>query len=118
MKKLGLEYIRLPVRDHWKPADEIIDQFVCFVKALPKDAWVHFHCHGGSGRTTTFLVMYDIIRNGPHVNLKDIEDWLNVGALKRLDIIEKFYLYVQDPDGYLSRSWTEWLNLKKAEFTS
>ena len=28
---------------------------------LTKQAdWVHFHCHGGDGRTTTFLAMYDM----------------------------------------------------------
>lgn len=138
MQDLGLEYIRFPVLDRWKPEDKIIDQFVNFVKALPKGAWLHFHCRGGSGRTTTFLVMYDIIRNGQHVKLNDIiarhalagvknlqntshtvfSEWETKGALKRLTIIEKFYEYVQDPKGYSSRSWMEWLNLKKAEFTS
>jgi len=138
IKGLGLEYIRFPVLDRWKPEDKVIDQFVNFIKALPKGTWLHFHCRGGSGRTTTFLVMYDIIRNGQHVKLKDIiarhalagvknlqnisltvlGEWETKGALKRLALIEKFYEYVQDPNGYLSRSWMEWLNLKKAEFTS
>ncbi|WP_186645964.1 hypothetical protein [Fluviispira vulneris] len=22
--------------------------------------WLHFYCHAGKGRTTTFLVMYDM----------------------------------------------------------
>lgn len=138
IKELGLEYIRFPVLDRWRPEDKVIDQFVDFIKALPEGSWLHFHCRGGSGRTTTFLVMYDIIRNGHHVTLKDIiarhalagvknlqkissvalDKWEAQGALKRLSVIEKFYEYVQDPDGYLSRSWTEWLDLKKGEFTS
>lgn len=133
IEKLGLEYIRLSVRDHSEPTNEIIDQFIYFVKELPQNSWLHFHCRGGSGRTTTFLVMYDIIRNGHCVNLKDIiarhalsgvkdlqkipsssdDHWRYEGALKRLQVIERFYLYVQDPDGYASRSWMEWLNLKK-----
>lgn len=138
LNDLGLKYIRFPVLDRWRPNDAIIDQFVKFVKSLPARVWLHFHCRGGSGRTTTFLVMYDIIRNAQHVTLNDIiarhalagvkdlkkipyvmfEEWQTTGALERLAVIEKFYEYVRDSEGYSSRSWTEWLNLKKVEFTS
>ncbi|OJX12254.1 MAG: hypothetical protein BGO77_03645 [Caedibacter sp. 37-49] len=138
IKQLGLEYRRFPVLDKWRPDDQVIDQFLQFIRSLPKNAWLHFHCRGGSGRTTTFLVMYDIIKNGKNVKLEDIiarhalagvrdlqriphvkyQEWVTIGALKRLDVIEKFYKYVCDPEGYSSRSWTEWLNLQKEEFTS
>jgi len=138
IKSLGLEYLRFPVLDRWRPDDKVINQFVNFIKTLPEGAWLHFHCRGGSGRTTTFLVMYDIIRNGRHVKFNDIiarhalsgvknlqeisyledDKWATKGALKRLAILEKFYDYVQDPEGYAARSWLEWLILKKAEFTS
>ncbi len=136
--RLGLEYRRFPVLDKWRPDDLVINHFVKFIKSLPKNAWLHFHCRGGSGRTTTFLVMYDIIKNGKDVKLRDIiarhalagvrdlekiphvkyQEWATTGALERLDVIEKFYRYVRDPEGYSSRSWTDWINLKKAEFTS
>ena len=51
----------------------MVDRFVAFVKGLKTDTWLHFHCHGGDGRTTTFLTLYDMIRNVPQgVDLDDI----------------------------------------------
>lgn len=33
---------------------------------------IHFHCKAGIGRTTTFMIMYDIIKNYQHISLNDI----------------------------------------------
>lgn len=41
---------------------ENIDEFIKLYKSLPKDAWLHFHCEAGKGRTTTFLAMYDMMK--------------------------------------------------------
>ena len=32
----------------------------------------HFHCKEGIGRTTTFMIMYDIMKNYKEVSLNDI----------------------------------------------
>lgn len=56
-----VEYIRIPVTDHCKPTPEAWRKFIDLCsKLVPMRDWVHFHCHGGDGRTTTFLAMYDM----------------------------------------------------------
>ena len=56
-------YVRLTVTDHARPLDEEVDRFILAVRALPENGWAHFHCEAGRGRTTTFMVLYDMLRN-------------------------------------------------------
>lgn len=67
----GLGYARFTVPDRAFPPDSELDAFVAFVKALPANAWLHFHCQAGAGRTTQYMIFYDIMRN-PNLPLKDI----------------------------------------------
>ena len=110
--RLGMRYKRIPLTDRSAPADENIDDFVSFYKSLPANAWLHFHCHAGHGRTTTFAVFYDILSN-PDVALEDIvarqyalgganlfapakkNNWKGREMRKRAQQIRKFYAYVQ-----------------------
>ena len=71
-EQLGLGYFRLYVSDHVRPTDSEVDRFLEFVDLLPPGLWLHFHCRGGKGRTTTFLTMYDILRNAREVAFQDI----------------------------------------------
>lgn len=67
----GVMYVRFTATDHlWPDAGEI-ERFRRFVKTLPKDAWLHFHCVAGEGRTTAFMTMYDMLKN-PDVPYEDI----------------------------------------------
>lgn len=50
----------------------MVDYFINFVKNQPENTWLHFHCKARAGRTTTFMIMYDIIKNCNEVNLNDI----------------------------------------------
>lgn len=128
----GLGYIRIPVTDHLRPSNQDVDTFVNFIKAIPKNAlWLHFHCAAGEGRTTTFLVMYDMMRNATHVQSEDIyqrqyllgglnflnekaNDWKKPYADERKDFLDQFYLYCQQNPQF-QKSWTNWLadNRKK-----
>jgi len=56
-----VSYHRLPVADHCPPFTVQV-AFLDLLKQidLGKD-WVHFHCHGGDGRTTTFLALFDMV---------------------------------------------------------
>jgi hypothetical protein len=56
-----VSYVRIPVTDHCGPTEEALAEFAKIpVSTDPADTWVHFHCHGGDGRTTSFLALYDI----------------------------------------------------------
>src|ERR1700719_1615490 len=68
----GASYVRITVTDHARPLDDEVDRFVLAVRALPENAWAHFHCEAGRGRTTTFMVLYDMLRNATRVSLEDI----------------------------------------------
>lgn len=121
----GLTYIRLPVTDHHHPSDAIVDEFIQLVLSLPDSAWLHFHCRGGCGRTTTFLSMYDMMFNGDKVSVEDIlnrqkliggKDLINLDptsykyqpGIERLEFLRNFYKYCnQVPD--FSISWSQWI---------
>jgi hypothetical protein len=72
VKSAGLGYFRLTVPDHIRPQDTEVDRFVAFVRDLPPGTWLHFHCRAGIGRTTSFMAMYDMMRNAKSVSLDDI----------------------------------------------
>nr|WP_314463347.1 phosphatase [uncultured Clostridium sp.] len=124
VESMGMAYVRVPVTDKEKPIDATVDYFVQFVKTLPQNTWVHFHCEEGLGRTTTFMVMYDIMKNAKKVELNDImsreilfggqnllEDKNNVStnAKQRAEFIKKFYKYALQNDDNFNTIWSEWL---------
>lgn len=128
-RRLGYHYLRLPVTDHEHPEDESVDAFVDFVKAHPQGVWLHFHCRGGRGRTTTFMTMYDMLLNAKKLSMKEIVErqkrvggsdlfkisdkpdalWKKDLQIKRKAFIEAFYEYASSPEGYPLVSWSEWL---------
>ena len=86
--KIG--YFRIPVTDHLPPTKEDVGRFLTFVQSLPADTWLHFHCEAGDGRTTTFLSLYDMIRNGKNVSFDDIiERQYLLGGINLADIVDK-----------------------------
>ena len=70
-KERGLGYARFTVPDRAFPGDSELEAFVDFVQALPANAWLHFHCQAGAGRTTQYMIFYDMMRN-PGLPIKDI----------------------------------------------
>lgn len=71
-KKIDACYIRIPVTDGHLPSDEMVQYFLDSIKGIEADNWLHFHCKEGIGRTTTFMTMYDIVKNYNKVSLNDI----------------------------------------------
>lgn len=63
VKEAGLRYVRFATTDSSWPEPQTVDRFVEFVRNLPENTWLHFHCHAGHGRTTSFVAMYDRMRN-------------------------------------------------------
>lgn len=131
VKSKGLHYLRIPVTDHRRPTDAVVDEFIELVKNLPQDAWLHFHCAAGKGRTTTFLAMYDMIHNAKQVSYADILrrqmliggiDLMNVATTvdwkvhyikARVEFIKQFYHYCQE--GIDQESWSSWLTKQKLQ---
>lgn len=123
VKNNELNYFRIPVNDNERPTDEMVDRFISFTKALPKDRWIHFHCKEGRGRTTTFMILYDIINNYKTVSLDNIID--RQIALSSLDslkfdkreirylLLENFYKYAKETN--LDMTWQEWVKSNNIE---
>ncbi|MBQ3336947.1 MAG: protein tyrosine phosphatase [Selenomonadaceae bacterium] len=126
-EKLGFEYVRFAAADMQFPAPEIVDDFIIFVANLPENSWLHFHCQAGHGRTTTFLAMYDIMKN-PDVSLEEIckrqyllggsnlllepegNDWYAKKSRDRAKKIRLFYEFVQGTRAEkIGLPWSEWL---------
>ncbi len=64
--RAGVEYLRLPVTDHLTPDEATVEQLVALARTLAgQDAWVHFHCKAGRGRTTTFLALWEMLHTDP-----------------------------------------------------
>ena len=128
VESAGAHYMRVAVTDHAAPLDSAVDRFVVAVRGLPQNAWAHFHCEAGLGRTTTFMVLYDMLRNANRVSLDDIvqrqkilskgydvlqpadaDDWKAPYAANRAKFVRAFYDYARaNPDGR-PKLWSEWL---------
>jgi hypothetical protein len=122
----GLGYFRITVPDHRRSSDQDVDQFISFVKVLPENTWLYFHCEAGKGRTTTFMVMYDMMKNAKrdsvdeivarHVakgglDLNDIgNDWRAPYAQERQVFLRKFYEYCRSNNDSYTTSWCAWLS--------
>jgi len=79
--RFAISYLRLHVTDHCAPDDEAVRAFLQLFGNVAATTWVHFHCHGGDGRTTTFLTMYDRLAaaraRGPNGSPPDLEYFRN-----------------------------------------
>ena len=127
----GIHYIRIPSTDHLKPPAEEVDQFVelistQFLNKEKADYWIHMHCSAGRGRTTTFLAMYDMMRNAVNVSFDDIlarqamiggkdltepfaiGDWRYEHHFERLQFLINFYNYCLENPNF-EQSWSSWI---------
>ena len=123
---LHIGYFRLPVTDHRRPLDADVDSFIAFIRTLPPGVWLHFHCEAGHGRTTTFLVMLDMMKNAKTDSFETIlERQHSAGGIdllaesergwrvpfdeERVAFLRNFYEYCRiNKDGFAT-SWTSWL---------
>lgn len=126
VERAGAQFFRIYARDHQRASDEAIDRFVEFVKNLDQDTWLHFHCSAGRGRTTSFMALYDMMKNASKVSVDDIvarqhliggldlyeipepESWQHSHNTARAQMIRDFHRYcLENPD--FSVPWSEWL---------
>ena len=98
-----MSYIRIPVTDGAIPTEDTVSFFINFVSCVPADIHLYFHCKAGVGRTTVFMIMYDMIKNAGLVsfdaiinrqmalanfNAKEAKHFMNQ---ERVDFLRDFY---------------------------
>nr|BFD58889.1 hypothetical protein CKG001_09960 [Bdellovibrio sp. CKG001]BFD62314.1 hypothetical protein BdHM001_09950 [Bdellovibrio sp. HM001]BFD67762.1 hypothetical protein HAGR004_27840 [Bdellovibrio sp. HAGR004] len=124
----GHQYVRLTVTDHVRPVDSEVDRFIEKVRALPPDAWVHFHCRAGKGRTTTFMILFDMLKNAKDTSFDEIikrntelsndydvlavaepGDWKHVYQKERAAFVQEFYNYAKAHPNGEGALWGEWV---------
>lgn len=120
VKSKGLSYKRVTVRDGGIPTDDMVDYFVDIIKNQPKDSWLHFHCKQGIGRTSTFMIMYDMMKNYKSLSAEDIiKRQLALADYKestiqsfynkeRIDFLNKFYEYCKANGDNFNIKWSQW----------
>lgn len=123
----GLSYNRVTVRDGGIPTDDMVDYFVESIKAQPKKTWLHFHCKQGIGRTSTFMIMYDMMKNHKDVSADEIiERQLALANFEekttksfynneRINFLKNFYDYCNKNGDSFKVKWSDW---KKETTTS
>lgn len=127
-----MAYLRITVNDHMKPEDNEVDRFVDFVDHIKPNTWMYFHCRGGLGRTTMFMVMYDMLHNADKVSLQELvmreasypphynilKVWHHNKTLipdfqKRALFIRQFYSFAKAHLSNPALSWSVWVTQKK-----
>lgn len=122
----GAGSFRVAVPDRQHPDNAAVDRFLLFHRNVPGDVWLHFHCRAGAGRTTSFMLMTDMLKNAGRVSFEDlvVRQWLIGGvdlrdvsgkwdkadaARERLDFLRRFYDYARENPGGRPLLWSEWL---------
>lgn len=127
LRDRNIKYARLYVPDHRRPRDSEVQQFL---DLHDPTIWFHFHCKGGRGRTTTAMIMRDMLIN-PHVPSADIIERNNVygsiditnldrlrgtfkegPAKERLEFILMFHTFAKLFSIDSRLSWTRFLSLQ------
>ncbi|QSQ15920.1 phosphatase domain-containing protein [Myxococcus landrumensis] len=120
-------YARLPVTDHTRPRDTIVDGFIQWVRGLDERAHLHLHCRGGKGRTATFMCLLDMLHNAQHLSLDALLDrQARLGGYdlrkaadpsspkapfiaERRVFLARFHEYARENPGGGPLGWEEWL---------
>jgi protein-tyrosine phosphatase len=132
LTQLGIEYIRIPAPDYQPPRDQDVDLFISHYKKLKSEDWLHFHCAAGEGRTTTFMTMYDMMKNYKNVSASEIvhRQWAiggldllrskqdprrNAWVEARVKFINRFYEYCTSEGPEFKKTWSEWNQLSSSK---
>jgi|GEM_PF-1599839 len=122
----GMSYLRLACPDHCWPPAEVIDAFIDFARELEPDAWLHFHCQAGSGRTGAFMTIYEMMQK-PEASVEEIlQHQADTGSgnlvkraapeksaeqKERCVLARAVYQYIrQNRESDYAVKWSEWLS--------
>ncbi|WP_445222823.1 hypothetical protein ACKWRH_45550 (plasmid) [Bradyrhizobium sp. Pa8] len=132
VKRKGAAYLRIPTPDHARPTDDEIDRLVSELRKVghKRDVHLHFHCRGGMGRTTLFMVLADMLQNSGKVQSEHIierqirlrrhDESTTTKAAKEVfrnekrELMSTFFQYTKEQplEKVDAISWTEWLAWK------
>lgn len=128
-KHYGFGYQNVKIDSKLATPDAAVDEFVAYFDQAPQNAWFHFHCRHGKGRTSIALVMLDIMKNAPKValedivrrqyllgsvNLSDVAAWRKNSTYpskaleKRKKFIEEFYAFIVQRKEGGAQTWSAW----------
>ncbi len=128
VKTKSVDYVRIPVTDGKIPTNDMVDYFVNFART--NNNWLHFHCKQGIGRTTTFMIMYDMMKNSKVVSQDDIikrqlflanfdsKEITSFNNNERKAFLNKFYLYCKSNNDSYNSSWSDWDKALKSSVTT
>lgn len=135
--KMGLGYVRVPITDHDAPTDSNVNTFMIFYKARPEGSWTHVHCRGGRGRTSTVLIMIDMIHNAKKLTFDQIMEReiiindinlltpssilakkFNKGFERRLNFLKEFYSYCRENNDEFATPWLDFVEKAKLKEVS
>ena len=113
----GFRYARIAALDMKWPEPQAIDEFLELWQSLPENAWLHLHCHAGHGRTTTFMVLTEMLRHPERSVIEVCRHQQELGGsnlLKNPERLSGLYLFKQYINEELPKaqplSWSEWLD--------
>lgn len=133
----GMGYIRIGITDHRQAKEADLDEVRRYRDAIPANAvWKHFKCRGGVGRTTTGMVLFDMMRNHKRANLSFVDivmrqhfiggsnllaplnldeakEWKAAHAFARAKMIWNFYTYLQETDADGRIYYRQWLQARQ-----
>lgn len=115
-REAGLGYERFAATDMEWPEPKVIDAFVDFYRSLPKNhGWLFFHCQAGQGRTTTFMVLYELLENPAVTADEAIAHQRSLGGADlssgpRHEGLQLFARYViENRTANFQQTWSQWL---------
>lgn len=121
-RKSGLGYVRIAATDMRWPEPQAIDDFVRFYRSLPQEhGWLYFHCQAGQGRTTTFMVLYEILELPDCTADEAIAHQRTLGGADlssgaRYEGICRFAQYVRANRATdFAQSWSDWLSAQPSQ---
>ena len=121
-RKSGLGYVRIAATDMRWPEPQAIDDFVRFYRSLPQEhGWLYFHCQAGQGRTTTFMVLYEILERPDCTADEAIAHQRTLGGADlssgaRYEGICRFAQYVRANRATdFAQSWSDWLSAQPSQ---
>ena len=121
----GMHYLRLACPDHCWPPSEVIDAFIDFAGSLEEEAWLHFHCQAGSGRTGAFMTIYEMMQKPDAAVEEILQHQAETGSGNLVDraapeksheqkercvLARALYLYICENRGSgYAEKWSSWL---------